>query len=75
MLSQGPTRYDAGRLRSVFGAFGPVEDLVLKESSKKKKKSALVVMATVEAAAAAAEAVCGDVDSPLLVVPLSKVWW
>lgn len=47
---------------------------MLKDSSRKKKGSALVVMATVEAAAAAAEAVCGDVDNPLLVVPLSKVW-
>lgn len=64
--------YGAPRLREIFSAFGPVEDVVLRESSKKAKGSALVVMATGDGARRAASSQVGDIANPILVLPASK---
>lgn len=69
--------YTSEQLREVFGAHGPVADVVIRAPKQKRsgsaKGSAFVEMGTLEAAAAAARAVNGRADQPLLVVPFIKV--
>ncbi|KHG17547.1 DnaJ subfamily C member 17 [Gossypium arboreum] len=60
--------YTAEKLRELFSRFGEVEDIVV--NSSKKKGSALVVMATKHAVDSATGSVSGNLDNPLLVVPL-----
>ena len=59
--------YAASGLREMFGAFGTVEDVVIRDG-KRRKGSALVVFATKEQAERAAGAQCGDAANPLLTV-------
>lgn len=49
----------------------PLEALLV--CVRRSKASALVVMSSVAEAHKAAGSVCGDLDNPLLVVPLLKV--
>jgi hypothetical protein len=63
--------YDAVSLKQAFKRYGTVEEVIMREG-KKRKGSALIVMSAAAAAQAAAEAVCGDIANPLLVVPLAK---
>ncbi|XP_048235354.1 dnaJ homolog subfamily C member 17 isoform X2 [Ricinus communis] len=65
---KGGEDYSAERLKELFSKFGEVEDVVI--SSSKKKRSALVQMATKEAAVAATGSVSGDLNNPLLVLPV-----
>ena len=59
--------YAASGLREMFGAFGTVEDVVIRDG-KRRKGSALVVFATAAQAERAAGARCGDDANPLLAV-------
>ena len=63
----GGVEYPVAKLRSIFSAFGDVEDVVIRDG-KKKKGSALVVFSAREGAKRAASAACGDPSNPLLAV-------
>ncbi|KAL8116110.1 uncharacterized protein LOC141671949 [Apium graveolens] len=65
----GGEDYSAERLRELFREFGEVEDVVIRTSSR-KKGSALVVMASKDAVVTTTRTVLGDLQNPLLVVPL-----
>ena len=62
--------YSVVQLKELFGAFGKVQDVVVKD--KVKKASAIVVMATKEGALNALGSVCGSIGNPLLVVPFDN---
>ncbi|KAJ7520161.1 hypothetical protein O6H91_20G070100 [Diphasiastrum complanatum] len=66
---EGVGGYSATRLREIFEEFGPVEDIVIKQGKNQKKGTALLVMGSKNAAVAATQTQCGDLPSPLLVVP------
>lgn len=63
--------YSVPRLRELFEEFGEVQ-YVLMRSCKIKKGSAFVVMASKDAAVAATRSVVGDLDNPLLVLPVLR---
>uniref|UniRef100_A0A7S0Y9T0 J domain-containing protein n=1 Tax=Polytomella parva TaxID=51329 RepID=A0A7S0Y9T0_9CHLO len=65
--------YSSSELREIFGRFGVVDGVVIKEQKKPRKSLALVMMAATDAAINAVNNVCGDLDMPLLVLPLLKV--
>ncbi len=70
--------YQPQELRQIFASHGTVCDVVVREPKRRSggkvsKATALVVMGSAQEADRAANAVNGDVDDPLLVVPLLKV--
>lgn len=68
--SKGIKDYTAADLKSIFGAIGPVEDVVLRDKSK--KGSALVIMVDKSDAEAAAVQVLGKVSNPLRITLVNK---
>jgi len=64
--------YPAEELRDLFTKHGEVQDVIPRPLKKKTKGSALIVMAALEGARRAADNVSGNLDNPLLVVPLAK---
>lgn len=67
----GGADYTVADLRRIFGAFGSeVADVVVRD--KGSKCAAIVVLGAEASAWKAAATVCGDLASPLLVVPLMK---
>ncbi|KAK9829194.1 hypothetical protein WJX72_004437 [[Myrmecia] bisecta] len=65
--------YTAEAIREALGVHGQVEDVVVRQGKKKSRGSALVTMASLPAARAAATSVHGNLNNPLLVLPVSKV--
>lgn len=66
--------YSSLEIREAFEKYGPVQDVVLRDSTKKKsRRSAIVVMTSRSAAAAAAQEVIGDPSQPLLVTPVLRI--
>ncbi|KAL8156506.1 hypothetical protein AgCh_001561 [Apium graveolens] len=61
--------YSVPRIRELFKEFGEVQ-YVLMRSCKIKKGSAFIVMASKDAVVAATRSVVGDLDNPLLVLPV-----